>query len=596
MQSRRIGFLVFLAGLFCLLLVYRLYYFSVSQHSHYVALANQQQNVVQAVLPQRGSIYVQDYSTRTPDLLTESQQFYAISATPKNVTNKVAYAQVLAKFCGVDEGQLLAQLETDSLYMPPIQHGFSKTQIEDLANQLNVIEKSANSNWVNEAVNFDAPQGNVIYFIGGVFFIPEFERVYPQGTLLAHALGFVDDAGNGKYGIEGEYNTLLKGYSGEISMAQDSLGTLLGQTTLVSGQNGDSYILTVDRNVQYEVEQQLNAEVKLTGAQGGTVIVMDPKTGGIIAMASTPSYDPSQVRNMTSSQVSLFDNPAISQIWEPGSIFKPFVMAAALDTGVVTPDTKNTFGESVTVQGHVIQTALRYSYGEETMSQIIQKSDNVGMVWVSNQLGNQSMYKYLTSFGFGSPTGVDLQNEIAGELMSVSQWQDIDRATMSFGQGIAVTPMQIITGYSAFANNGRLVLPHIVQTVISPDGKVTNEPTTEEAQVVKPQTAQEILSMLQATVQYEHNEATTPGYLIGGKTGTAQVPDPVNGGYLPDAYNHSFVGIGPINNPRYVVLVKLDQPDLKKAGLYAEGTALPLFQRISTFLLNYYQIKPTTKP
>ena len=595
MYRNRISFLIALSVLMTVGLSFRLFSLSVVHHGEYVAKAEQQQNVERDVVPRRGDLFAQDASSGSTTLVAESVERFAVSATPKNVKKKAAYAAVLASHAGVDQKTVQDELETDALYMAPLKHDLTKHDVEAIAADLNKIEDADSPKRTDVVVNFDPSQGNVIYFIGGVFFVREYARIYPEGALMGQLLGFVDDKGNGQYGVEGEYNNNLKGYIGRVLVQQDSVGTLLNQKDQVRGADGTSYELSIDRNVQYEVEKDLAQELKDSEAEGGSVIVMDPKTGEVIAMAASPSYDPNSYRDLTQAQVGLFDNPNISKEWEPGSIFKPLVMAAAMDQGLVTPDTKNTFGESVTVEGHVINTALRRAYGEETMTQVLANSDNVAMVWVSDKLGNQKMYDYLKSFGFGSSTGVDLKNEISGSVLQEKKWRDINRATISFGQGIAVTPMQIVTAYAAIANDGKMVLPRVVKATIDPNGTRHPVATVEGQQVVKPEIAKQLRDMMVATVVTSHNRAGTEGYKIGGKTGTAQIPDPKNGGYIEDAYNHSFIGIGPSDNPRYVALVKIDHPNIKKVGTYAESTAVPLFGKISSFLLNYYQIPPTNR-
>jgi cell division protein FtsI/penicillin-binding protein 2 len=229
------------------------------------------------------------------------------------------------------------------------------------------------------------------------------------------------------------------------------------------------------------------------------------------------------------------------------------------------------------------------------MTQVLEKSDNVAMVSVANLLGNQKMFDYLQSFGLGTVTGIDLKNEVAGRVLPVQQWRNINRATMSFGQGISVTPIQIATAYSAIANNGKMVRPRVVKAVISANGDREEVPTFEGAQVIRPEIAKEMRDMLVSVVVHDHKKAGVDGYKVGGKTGTAQVPDPVNGGYIENAYNHSFIGLGPSDDPKFVLLVKVDQPNIAKTGQFAEGTAVPLFGRIAKFLLHYYQIKPTNK-
>ena len=574
-------------------LVSRLFEISVLQHGAYSSLAEGQQSVIRDILPKRGTIWFQDASARNISLAAESVQEYALTATPANVTNKPAYAKLLASISGVDEAKLLTTFEANGKYMPPLKHGLSKSDVEAVAAKINGLERALNPHYVATTVNFDAQQGGAIYFIGGVIFEQEYGRVYPEGQTASQLLGFVNTSGLGQYGFEGQYDAALKGSAGTANLERDSLGNLLQQTGGLAGADGSSYELSIDRNVQYQAEQQLAAEVHNDGATGGTVIVMDPRNGSITAMANVPTYDANNYGSVSADQFDLFTNTSISQGWEPGSIFKDLVMGAAMNEGLVTPETTNTFDESVTVEGHRIETALRKSYGTENMAQVLANSDNVAMVWVANKLGNQKMYQYLQAFGLGQRTGVDLRSEISGNLPLLGKWQDIDRATISFGQGIAVTPLQIISAYAAIANHGQAVRPHVVQTVISPSGVRQDVQPVFGTQVLKPEIAKQLLGMMQYTVQSAHNRAGTPGYQIGGKTGTAQIPDPVNGGYLPDAYNHSFVGVGTTDDPHYVILVKLDHPDIKKVGLYAESTAVPLFGRLSTFLLHYYQIAPT---
>lgn len=595
MSTLRIRFLGVLAALIAIILVSRLFSISFLQHDLYVRQANKQQSIVRDVLPRRGDILAQDLADGHSAVIAKSMERFAVSATPKDVKRKEQYAHLLAGLTGANEQDLLVALKESGEYMAPLKHGLTEDDVTNLAKQINDLEKSFDPTFATINVNFDPSQGDVIYYLGGVYFVREYQRVYPEGPLLGQVLGFVNDDGQGRYGFEQHYDKDLEGYTGRLLLQQDSLGTLLQQKQGIQGQNGTSYELSIDRNIQFQVEQALAQEVKDSEAKSGSVIIMNPKTGEIIAMANTPSYDPSAFRDVKTSDAYLFDNPTISYLWEPGSIFKDLVMGAALDTGVVTPDTQSDFPESVTVDGHVIETALRKAYGVENMTDILKNSDNVAMVWVANKLGNDKMYNYLQKFGFGQPTNIDLQNEAVGKVLPESQWRNINRATIAFGQGISVTPIQMVTAYSAIANNGRLVQPRVVHAIITPDGKRTEVPTIEGERVLKPETAKTLRDMMVATVLFAHNRAGTPGYKVGGKTGTAQIPDPVNGGYIADAYNHSFVGMAPSDDPKYVMLIKIDQPNTQKVGLFAESTAVPLFGKLSTFLLNYYQIPPTNR-
>lgn len=600
-ERGRVGFLTFCLFAGTIVLLWQLFSITIVQHKAYLALAAKQQNVEKDILPRRGDIFVQDHAANKDSLAATSIEQYSLSVTPNEVIHKPEYAHLLAQISGANEGNLLQIFEDPGVknqglfYMEPIKHGLSKDDVVHIGKQISDLDIQIGVRKTAVDVNFDTAQGDTIYFLGGVFFQREYQRTYPQGALLAQALGFVNDKGKGQYGFEGQYDQELKGYIGRLRLEKDSTGALLRGTDSVQGKDGTNYELTIDRNVQYDVEQELAAEIKDSEAKAGSAIVLDPKTGEIIAMANLPSYDPNKFQDTAKDHFEYFDNPSISSMWEPGSIFKTMVMSAALDLGVVTPTTTDTFPASVVVDGHTINTALNKAFGKESMTDVLVNSDNVAMVWVANKLGSANIYKYLQNYGFGTVTGVDLSNEIGGQLPALSDWKNITRATISFGQGIGVTPLQVASAYAAIANNGKMVRPHIVHSVVQADGSKQLVPVTEGNQVIKPETAKELRDMLTAVVVHNHKKAGVDGYKVGGKTGTAQIPDPEKGGYIADAYNHSFAGMFPADDPKFVLLVKIDQPNLKKVGQFAETTAVPLFGRIAQFLLNYYQVPPTNK-
>jgi cell division protein FtsI/penicillin-binding protein 2 len=592
MKQRRIRTLILVSTACASLLSGKLFFTAVYQHETYVTLAEQYHTVEKEVVPRRGSVSVQDFAAGKPTLVAASVERFTLSATPRNVVNKKAYSAALAPYTQRSASEIEQDFSRDSLYMNPLAYGLDVPTVERIAHDLNQLERNENAAWRDRTVNFDSSSGSVIYFIGGIFFVREYQRVYPEGALLGQVLGFVNSDGNGQYGIEAEYNQQLRGYAGRARFEKDSVGTLLTQTGATEGSDGASYELTIDRNIQHTIEQELAAELVRSEAKGGTIIVMDPKTGGVLGMASSPSYDPNAFRSVSKQELGVFDNPAISKVWEPGSIFKPLVMSAALDLDLVEPTTKAVFPAFVMVGKEKIETALRKAYGEETMTQVLVNSDNVAMVWLAEKIGNQRMHEYLTRYGFGRQTGVDLENEVAGGLPSFEVWRDIHRATISFGQGISVTPLQITAAYAAIANDGKYVSPHLVAAVTNAEGRKVVAPS-ETRSVITTATARDLRTMMVATVEDAHSRAGVPGYKIGGKTGTAQVPDLENGGYVDNAYNHSFVGMGPADSPAYVMLVKIDQPNLEKVGTFAEGTAVPLFGKLSRFLLHYYQIPPS---
>ena len=576
-------------------LIVKLYSISIYDHEKYVGKAKEQQNVVLDMVPKRGNILIQDHASNRLTTAAQSIAVFSLSATPKFMERKEDYAQLFAQVGGLKYEEVLATLSEGGMYMNPVKRGMTQTEVEQFAKEVCAIERKYDPEYEDVKVNFDEAQGDIIYYLNGIFFMKSYQRTYPEGQLMGQLLGFVNEKGEGQYGVEAEYNSQLQGYSGRVKLERDSAGNLLSQNDAATWQDGSSYELSIDRNVQYYVEQELAAQIKESEAQSGSVIIMDPKTGEIIAMANQPTFDPNKYQETAKNQIAIFDNPTISQMWEPGSIMKPLVMAAAIDLDLVQPQTKNVFQASVTVDGYVINTALRKAYGEETMTQVLTNSDNVAMVWVADKLGNQNMYQYLSNFGLGKPTGIDLQNEISGKLLEEDQWRNINRATISFGQGIATTPIQILTAYSAVVNNGKTVYPRVVRAVTSPSGKRVEVQKKEGLQVIKPETAKQIKDMMVATVVNGHAKAGVNGYKVGGKTGTAQIPDPEKGGYIEDAYNHSFIGFGPSDDPKYLMLVKIDRPNIKKVGLYAEYTAVPLFGKISQFLVNYYQIPPTNR-
>ncbi len=568
---------------------------AVLDHSTLFAAAKEQQQVARDILPRRGSVYVQDAATGTPVVVAESVQRFALSATPVNVTHKQDYADLFASLGGGDATKIKATLDKNGQYMDPAVHGLDQQQVQDVATKILAIEHTYLPNQKPVALNFDSTQGDVIQYLGGTFFVREYERTYPEGGILGQVLGFVNDKGKGQYGFESAYDTQLKGYAGTVSLETDSRGTALQQVNQVTGQDGTSYVLTIDRNIQAEVEQELSTEVQKDQAKAGSVIVLDPKTGGVVAMASYPTYSPADFRTVAQANSDLFDNPPISDVWEPGSIFKPLIMSAALDQGVVTPVTAGDFAENVVVDGYKINTALLKSYGHETMTDVLVNSDNVAMVWLGNKMGSDLMGEYIRKFGFGSLTGIDLKGETTGKVVDPAKWSNVLQATTTFGQGIAVTPIQIATAYAAIANNGLEPVPHLVQGSMNAKGTETLNPIAPGSQVLKPETAATMRNMLTAVVVHNHKRAGVDGYKVGGKTGTAQVPDPVNGGYLANVYNHSFVGMAPADDPKFVMLVKVDQPNSDTAGEFAESTAVPLFGRLASFLLHYYQVPPTNK-
>jgi len=570
--EKRLKVMGVIVVLITLVLCLRMFDIQIIKHSHYLALAQGQQRFEKVEMAQRGKVYVHD-SFSDPNSyypLAFDVKKFAVWLVPHQISKKEETAKLLESPLAMPEKDIFDQIDNDKLYIPPVKRGLTLDEaqkIKDLA-------------------------------ITGVFVMPEYSRYYPEGQLAAQVLGFVNSDGDGKYGFEGHYNNEMKGTAGNVTGEKDTLGRVINLLDQQDPKDGTSYVLTIDRSVQYYVEKKLNEALQTYQADSGTIVIMDVKTGGIVAMASSPSYDPNNFKDVAKNNTDLFINPAIAHLYEPGSIFKPIIMSAALDQGAVTPDTKNTFDWHTFVQGYEIKTAERKAFGEENMTQVLQNSDNVAMVWISELLGKENMYKYINAFNFFDKTGIDLDSEVAGYAPALKNWRDINRATIAFGQGISVSPIELVAAYAAIANKGKYVYPHIVDKMVFADGGEKKVETQEGEQIIKPETATTMAEMLYNVVENGHSKkAKVAGFKVGAKTGTAQVPKPEGGYEESDSglgiYIHSLAGFAPTNDPRFAMLVKLDKP---KTNRYAEDTAAPVFGDISSFLLNYYYRLTPTEP
>ena len=321
----------------------------------------------------------------------------------------------------------------------------------------------------------------------------------------------------------------------------------------------------------------------------GTVIISEPKTGAILAMASQPDFDPNDYYNIKN--IEDFLNPAAQKLYEPGSIFKPITMAAGLDTGKISPETTYVDTGSVVVGGNVITNAVNRSYGLSDMSRVLEKSINTGAVFVQQKVGNDDFRKYVEAFGFSRPTGIDLAGEIAGNINNLKGRKGIDFATASFGQGIAVTPLEVVAAIGAIANEGKLMRPYLVDKIVRGDGSEEKHEPQEVRRVISSKTANKLTAMLVNTVREGYDRIKIKNYFIAGKTGTAQVPNENAPGYLNETI-HSFVGWAPAYDPKFLVFIKMDKP---KGINFASDSLTPVFAEIAKYLFSYYEIPPDEK-
>jgi cell division protein FtsI/penicillin-binding protein 2 len=560
---KRISYLmigIFFVGaiLFC-----KLFQTSVIEYPKYKLVADSQRTVKKQVYAKRGEIFAQDNAEGELYKLATGDEKYSISVVPKNVKDKQLVAKDLAFNLSLDEKDIFDKINNNKLYVPPILHR-ADADLTSKIEELNLI---------------------------GVLITPEDSRVYPENNLASHVLGFVNMEGEGKYGIEGYYNKELKGSNGIIEGEKDALGDLITLDSLNNlVNNGDDLVLTIDHNVQFVAEQKLAQAIEKYSADSGSIIVMNPKTGAILAMTGNKNFNPNKFNEVKKEDQGSFLNPTISDVWEPGSIIKPITMAMAINEGKIEPDTTGDFSNMIKIGKYEIHTAQDKAFGHETMTQCLENSDNVCLSWVADQLGNESMNNYLDLFGFSKKTGIDVSGETTGFIPNLKDWRDINRATISFGQGISTTPLQMLTAISAIANDGKLMKPYLVDKIINGNDQeiVTNASVVREA--IKKETADKVKAMMVSVVELGHGKkAKVEGYSVAGKTGTAQVPDP-NGGYYTDRHVGSFAGFFPADNPQFSMIVKLDNP---KNVDWAEASAAPVFGEMASYLLGYYEIAPT---
>lgn len=425
--------------------------------------------------------------------------------------------------------------------------------------------------------------------IAGLDFRLESAREYPEASMAAGLIGIVasDKDGNpkGYFGLEGFYDRELVGRGGVIKEEKDALGRpiLVGKFERRQPNQGKDLTLYLDRGAQFIAENALSRGLSTYGADEGSVTIMDPKTGGILAMASLPTYDP---RKFQEEDQRLFHNPVVSQSFEPGSIFKPIVMAAALNEKAVTPETLcDRCAGPWQVGEYSVHTWDDKYRPNETMADVIQYSDNVGMTFVADKLGHKKLLEYLKKFGMGEETNIDLQDEDSPPLRKESDWYPIDYATVAFGQGIAVTPIQVVRAIAAIANGGVLVEPHVVWKIEDGRGEKVISPKV-LGRVISSEAANLMTQMMVSAVERGEAKWTSlKGFRVAGKTGTAQVP--IGGKYEKERTNASFVGFVPAEDPKFVMLVTLHNP---KTSPWAAETAAPLWFSIANQLFVYWGI------
>ena len=427
------------------------------------------------------------------------------------------------------------------------------------------------------------------------------QRYYPEEELFSHLLGFVSPSidchsgqcagGTGQYGIEEFFNKELAGQPGLKTGEFLSRGLSRADDNVIkSAKDGLDLVLTIDRSIQYFACQLLEDALQEYQSASGSILVLDTKTSAIIALCNQPNFNPNKYSEVEPKNYEVFKNPVISSAFEPGSIFKVITMAIALDARKITPETTYMDPGVIRLNTETIRNVEGRTFGQQTMTQVLEKSINTGAVYAAQKVGRAGFRNYLKKFGFGSLTRIELAGEAVGNISNLEKKQDIYLATASYGQGITATTIQMVNAVGAIANKGKLMKPHLIYSTIK-DGQTDVRKPETIRQVISPSAAASLTAMMVSVCENGYGRrAKVDGYYVAGKTGTAQVAKST-GGYS-DEVIHTFIGFAPATNPKFVALVKLDNP---QQGNFADSTAVPTFGKLADFILNYYNLLPDKK-
>lgn len=511
-----------------LTLGYRLYALQIQKGEGYALRAGTLEAIRDKLELRRGQIYFTDREEKEIPIAI-NRDYPLVFASPKEIIDILEASGILAPILGVP-----------------------KTELE------NAFQKNPDSQFLELLPRPTVEQVESIRTaaLKGIHIENKQYRNYPYGRLGSHIIGYL-------------------GKNAETTKPIGLYGTEKRMDEQLS--SGDAIVMTIDRTLQSHIEEVLMRLMKDERASGGTIIIAEPKTGKILAMANAPDFDPNIYNEFP---IKNFLNPAVQLQYEPGSVFKPLTMAAGIDSGALTPETTFVDTGSVTLNGKKITNWDQKAYGKTTMTQVIEHSINTGAVFAEQQIGNETFRTYLKKFGLGAQTKIDLPDEVTGSIRNLERKEarPIDFATASYGQGTAVTPIQLVAAFGALANGGVLMRPFLLAD--------TGDHIV--GRVIKEDTARKVTAMMESAVEV-NRIAVVPGYRIAGKTGTAFIPNLVRGGYYDDQFIHTFIGFGPVSDPQFLVYMKLERPQV---NMLAGGTVVPLFRDVAEFILNYYSILP----
>ncbi len=549
-------FSFFILALFCLLA--RLGFIQIFKASKYLSIAQGQSRAIIEMQPARGRILDRKGNEMALDVRLDS--LYAVS---REIKNKEEVANKLQPILGVERAELLRRLNKDKMFV-----------------------------WLARKMTLAKGEEIRKLKINGLGFIKESMRVYPKGQTACHLIGFTDIDNNGLEGIELNYNSFLKGVPGWRMAQKDAKQRELisKELEMVAPVDGYNIHLAIDEVIQALTEQELSDTCQKFHALGGSIVVMDPKTGDILAMAVYPLYD---LNNSKKSSPEIRRNRAITDLFEPGSVFKTFTLSGILENKAVGLDEKfNCENGAWAVAGKVLHD--HKGHGVMTFREIIEKSSNIGTVKAAMRLGADKFYKTVRAFGFGQRTGIGLAGEVSGLLPHPSAWSRSSIINIPIGQGVAVTPIQLAAGISAIANDGMLMKPRIITAIDDQEGRVIQSFEPEPVrQVISKETSLQVRSVLEGVVSRgTGKKAIVPGFKAAGKTGTAQ-KIMADGKYSHDQFIASFIGFVPYDEPKVVIAVSIDEPH---PIYYGGEVAAPAFSKVASGILAYWQISQNVTP
>ncbi len=587
-QNLRLNTLFITFFIVLMIFIARLFSIQVLNHGKYTAQAQDQYWNLSVIPAKRGDVISADNF-----ILAGTQTHYLLFAEPKKVANTYEVAHRLSEVLTKYEIERINDIKPEELQEK--KDSIYKLIYDDIYEGVN-----SNLYWTVLQHNITPVQKEEIeeLQLAGIGFEEEPVRYYPEGSLASHVLGFVafNEQGEkqGYFGIEGKFNDDLKGKPGRVLEERDALGNpiLVGSYKKSESIKGRDIVLSINRSVQFIVEKSLKNGVENYNAKSGSVIVMDPFTGEIVAMANYPSYDPDNfnfeevIAENTERKNQERKNLCITETYEPGSVIKPLTVSSAIELGKVTPET--TFDDRGPVQysDYIIDNWDGKHHGIQTVTQLLEKSNNIGAAWVGHQVGGNQLSKFFSEFGIGRKTDIELEGEDTGSLREAATLTDIDVANISFGQGVSATPLQVLNSFNAIANGGFLLQPKIVNKVIDGE-KVIETPTKQVKRVISKGTSETMVNLLEnAASSGEAKYFVLKNYRIAGKTGTAQIP--VGGKYDPEKTNATFVGFL-AGTKKFSMIVRLEEP---QSSIFAAETAVPLWMEIASELVKYYGIAP----